>query len=134
MERFGRVSVQLTATCLAASLTLIGPGIAGLGASPVLALLLVAIAAVLFVARDPPVAVGGRLSPVLAMALRAVWLGPLLGAALVLSGSASPGELQAYGGMVGLLGMLNYFLRPVYGLVFAAARYLRRSVDGTRGT
>lgn len=133
MQRLGRVSVQVTPACLAASLTLIGPGVADIGASPILALLLVTVATILFVARDTIGGVTGRLPPVVAAALRVIWLGPVLGAAVVLvAGSAAPGELQAYGGLIGLLGMLNYFLRPVYGLVYAAGRYVMRTVDGTR--
>ena len=133
MQRLSRVSVQVTATCLAASLTLIGPGVAGVGATPLLALLLLVVAACLFVARDPPEDVGGRLPPVVAVALRAVWLGPVLGAAVVVvAGGASPGELQAYGGLFGLIGMVNYFLRPVYGLALAAVGYVRHRVDGTQ--
>jgi len=133
MQRLSRVSVQVTATCLAASLALIGPGVAGVGAPPLLALLLLVVAAGLFVGRDLADVVGGRLPPVVAVAVRVLWFGPVLGAAVVVvAGGASAGELQAYGGLFGLIGMVNYFLRPVYGLALAAVGYVRHRVDGTQ--
>ena len=48
-----------------------------------------------------------------------LWIGPALAAVVVVVYfGASPGEVQALGGIIGLLGMLNYFLRPFYHLVY----------------
>ena len=48
-----------------------------------------------------------------------LWIGPALAAVIVVVWlGATPGEVQALGGLVGLLGMLNYFLRPFYHLVY----------------
>lgn len=48
-----------------------------------------------------------------------LWIGPALAAAVVVIWlGASSGEVQALGGIIGLLGMLNYFLRPFYHLVY----------------
>lgn len=47
---------------------------------------------------------------------RDLWFGPGVAAVVTIGYlGSSPGELTALGGLVGLLGMVNYFLRPVYG-------------------
>lgn len=133
MQRLALRSVQLTAALLVASFALIGPGLAGLGASLPLALVVLAAAALLFAVRDDLAAVGHVGWIPLGATLRVAWAGPLLAAVIViLAGGASPGELQAYGGLCGLVGMVNYFLRPVYGLLYAAGRYVGRALGGTR--
>ena len=38
-------------------------------------------------------------------------------------------ELQALGGVVGLAGMVNYFLRPVYRAGYAVVRFVARTVS-----
>ena len=54
-----------------------------------------------------------------------LWVGFLVAAvAVVLFPDATPGEVQALGGLVGLAGMCNYFLRPVYRLVYGVGRKL----------
>lgn len=108
---------RATVVLLAASLTLIGPGIAGLGGSLGLAVAQVALAAVLFVGRDRLGTGPSALGHDLGYYGEVLWLGPLVGAAVTVLGlTATPAELQALGGLVGLAGMANYFLRPVYRL------------------
>lgn len=135
MQRLALRSTQLTAVLLVASVVLIVPGLAGLGASLPLALLLLAAAIALLLARESLASVG-RIGWIPFGALgRVAWIGPAVaGVLLLVAGGASPGELQAYGGLCGLFGMLNYFLRPVYGIVYAAGRYVSRAVGGTRGS
>jgi hypothetical protein len=54
-----------------------------------------------------------------------LWVGFLVAAvAVVLFPDATPGEVQALGGLIGLAGMCNYFLRPVYRLVYGVGRQL----------
>jgi hypothetical protein len=44
-----------------------------------------------------------------------LWLGPVVAIVVcLLAFGATPSELQSLGGLVGLAGMVNYFLRPVY--------------------
>lgn len=126
MSRLADRTQRLTVALLAASVALAVPGFAGLGSSIALAAVLAAITGVLFVLRDPL----GNLDPGDGRArtrhLRILWVGPLLGAVAVLVAPwASPGELQALGGLCGLIGMLNYFLRPVYAAVIGVGRYLK---------
>jgi hypothetical protein len=47
--------------------------------------------------------------------------------ALLLVPGASPEELQALGGIAGFVGMINYFLRPVYFLVYSLLKRLAAS-------
>lgn len=134
MQRLALRSVQLTAILLVASVALIGPALAGLGASIPLAVVLFGAGALLFAGRRDLGAIGIVRWIPLGPTLRVAWIGPLLAALIALLASgASPGELQALGGLCGLAGMVNYFLRPVYGLLVAAGRYVRRTVDGARG-
>ena len=133
MQVPARRSTQLTAVLLVASLALIAPGLLGLGASVLLGAMLLAAAIGLFAWRRPLASVGPvgwvAIGPMLGVA----WLGPALAGLLVLVASgATPGELQAYGGLLGLLGMLNYFLRPVYGLLYGAGRYVSRALGDGR--
>lgn len=133
MQRLALRSVQLTAALIVASVALIGPGLAGLGASLPLALIILAVAAILVAARDELAEIGYVGWIPLGATLRVAWAGSLLAGVVVLvAGGASPGELQAYGGLCGLVGMVNYFLRPVYGLLYAAGRYVGRALGGTR--
>lgn len=122
-------SVRATFVLLVASLLLVGPGLAGLGSSLVLAVAVLATAVGLFAlrARIP----GGPtvLDQKLGAYARVVWVGPAIAGAVCLAFlGASPAELQALGGLVGLLGMVNYFLRPVY----SAGSLLFRRVTGSR--
>ncbi|MBV0902457.1 hypothetical protein [Haloarcula salina] len=108
-------TMRVTALLLVAAALAIGLGVGGVGASlPVVAGFL-ALSGGLYALRPDP----DRFGPVAGIhvgdILHSLWLAPLLVAAvLVVRLSATPGEVQAIGGLLGLAGMANYFLRPVY--------------------
>ncbi len=108
---------RVTVVLVAASLALLVPSLVGIGGSLALSAVLMVSGGLLYVATtdlgEGPEVLGhdlGRYAAVL-------WLGALVAALVGLAfRDATPGELQALGGVVGLLGMANYFLRPVYRL------------------
>lgn len=110
-----RATLQVTVALVTASLAVIVPGVAGTGASLVLSAVLVAGAGLLFAVTD---GLEGRprvLGHELGQYVSVLWAGLLVAAVTVfVFETASPGELQTLGGLLGLLGMVNYFLRPVY--------------------
>jgi hypothetical protein len=118
-----RETLRLTAGLLVASVCLIAPGLGSLGASLPLGLALLALGGSLAAVRRriafAAVVAGHDIDPY----LTALWFGPLA-AGVVCLGSlgASPAELQALGGLLGLVGMANYFLRPVYRLAHGFVR------------
>jgi hypothetical protein len=127
MDVWRERTLALTYVLLAASVALIGPSLAGLGGSgPVLAVLLAAGA--LLASVRPAIA---DLDPVMGYDVGAyvkeLWLGPVVAVAMVvvLAPGASAGELQSVGGLAGFVGMVNYFLRPLYFfLVDLVGRYV----------
>lgn len=117
-------TLALTFVLLTASALLIPPGVLGIGASiPVLAVLF-GTGLVLAALRDTLAGLPRVLGYDLGTYLREIWLGPFVAVALVLlvAPSASPGELQSIGGVAGLAGMANYFVRPLYFLVYGLVR------------
>jgi hypothetical protein len=125
MERWHESpEIRLTLVLLAGAVPLVAAGTAGVAASPWLVLGLVALAALLRV-------LGGRLTLTAwtrvdtSRYVLDLWLGPVAAAVVILASlDASPGEVQALGGLVGLAGMVNYFLRPIYHLLYTlSARY-----------
>lgn len=107
--------VRTTFVLLAASLVLVGAGLGGIGSSLPLVGAVLVLAFVLFALRsrvpDGPTIFDRELGAY----GRVVWVGPAVAAAVCLPFlGATPAELQALGGGVGLVGMANYFLRPVY--------------------
>lgn len=111
---------RLTVVLLVTSALVIGAGFAGLGGSVLLVVATLALAGGLYAVRDRL-----RTAPEVAMHdigyyADALWMSAVVAAAVFVVGlSASPGELRALGGLVGLVGMANYFLRPLYRLLAA---------------
>lgn len=128
MDRWREATVlRLTLVLLTGGTCLIAAGLAGLGASVPLALALVVLGGALYplgrrVADTPLARIDPyRFAPDLAF-------GPPIGGVVTLLWlGASPGEVQALGGLIGLVGMANYFLRPVY----QAGNYLLARLAGT---
>ena len=109
-------TLALTYIFLTASVALLVPGLLGIAASgPVFAVILAG-AAVLSALRpqlgDLPEMYGYQVG----IYLREIWLGPVIAVVLVLliEPTASAAEMQAIGGIAGFLGMVNYFVRPLY--------------------
>jgi hypothetical protein len=120
----------VTATLLVAGLALIAPSLVGLAASLPLGLLLTGVAGGLYAFRDDLASVGVVAGVHLGTYLAVLWTGPLVAALVVLlSLDATAGELQALGGLAGLFGMVNYFLRPVYAAIVAVGRRLQRTLS-----
>lgn len=114
---------RLTVVLLVASACLVVPGTLGVPGGVPLLLILAGLAVGAFVARDALHRVRPRLGIPLGRCLTVVWLGPVLALGIVLLNmGATPGEVQALGGLVGLAAMVNYFLRPVYYAVYATGR------------
>jgi len=118
-------TMQVTALCLVAAGILLALGVAGVPASLALVGLLLVTAVGLYLTRPAP-----RVQYVLGIdvgsLLSVLWLAPAVAALpLLLEPTASAEELQALGGLVGLAGMANYFLRPVYLLAYSALELLR---------
>ena len=113
--------IRATLALLAGGGTLAAAGTAGVAASPVLAV-------GLFVAAALVGALGRRVTDTAWTRFDShryvadLWVGFVVAGVVVLPYlDASPGEVQALGGLVGLAGMANYFLRPVYYLVYRLA-------------
>lgn len=110
-ERSRRATIVLVVT----SAFIIGPAAAGVGATSWLAVALGVLTGALWAGRESL----GQLPTVVGYDLgehaRDGWIGAALGTATVLLTLGAPAvELQAFGGLAGLLGMVNYFLRPLY--------------------
>jgi len=117
------VVMRGTIVLLAAGLLLVTAGTAGVTGSLALVVALVLVGVGLYLLSEQVAAAepGFGLDPRVVAA--DVWLGPFLAAAVVgFYLGASAGEVQALGGLVGLVGMLNYFLRPFYHLVYGLAQ------------
>lgn len=124
MDEWRFRSRRLTFVLILASFLLIGPGLAGLGSSVPLALGLAVGAAGCWSAREQlrtlPTVIGYDIG----WYARDSYLAAGLAAVVVLLGLGGPAvELQALGGVIGLVGMLNYFLRPLY--LFVAGVFWR---------
>lgn len=110
-----RVTLEATVHLLVAGFALIGAGVAGLDGSAILVGVLLAAAVVLFAARGfiPPLET--LFGHDVQRTLEDVWIAPALAATTTaIALGATPGELQSLGGILGLVAMLNYFLRPLY--------------------
>jgi len=110
-----RLTLEATVYLLVAGLLLIGASLAGLHGSPVVVGVLLVAAVALFAIRERVPALGTLFGHDLQQTLRDLWIAPALAATTTaVALGASPGELQSLGGVLGLVAMLNYFLRPVY--------------------
>jgi len=118
------VVLRLTVVLLAAGLPLVALGTAGVAASSLLVVGLLAAGGAGYVTAQ-------RLD---GTAIERVdedryyadlWIGFVLAAAVLLVWlDATPGEVQSLGGLVGLVGMANYFMRPVYYLLYGLGQRL----------
>jgi len=125
-----RRTMQVTVVCLVAAGILLVLGVAGASASPVLVAALLAIAAGLYLTR-PSTSIGVVAGIDVDGLLSMLWVAPALAALpVLLELSATPEELQALGGLLGLAGMANYFLRPLYLLTYAAGAKLSALAGG----
>lgn len=129
MDDWQAMTLRATMVLLVTSVVLIGPALAGIGASIGLTFVFIAAAAGLAAAQPQLATLPTVLDHDLGKYGQDLWLGPLLGAlALVVVPDASPAELQTLGGFAGFVGMVNYFLRPVYAMVYALALRVQRAL------
>jgi hypothetical protein len=126
-------TMQVTVLCLVASGTLLALGTAGVPASLALIAFLLMLSAGLYSTR--PDDDGGRLLGIdIGRLFATLWLAPAISAlAVVVEPTASPEELLVLGGVVGLAGMLNYFLRPVYLLVYSLVELVQKRANRSTG-
>lgn len=119
-------TMQVTVLCLVAAGTLLALGAIGIPASLGLLAFLLALSAGLYYTR--PDATGGHVLGIDVDSLLAtLWLAPALAALpVLLEPTATAEELQALGGLVGLAGMVNYFLRPVYLLGYSIVEAVQK--------
>jgi hypothetical protein len=110
-----RLTLEATVYLLVAGLLLIGASLASLDGSAVVVGVLLVAAVALFAVRQRVPSLGTLFNHDLQRTLRDLWIAPALAATTTaVALGASPGELQSLGGVLGLVAMLNYFLRPVY--------------------
>jgi hypothetical protein len=115
--KYERAMVRFSGVCLLGGGSLIALGVAGYTPSALLVVGAIAAGVGLYAAR-----VRANIET-----LAWLWAGPLVAAGVMLVGwGATPGELQSLGGVVGLVGMVNLLLRPVYHYTIAAARALNQ--------
>jgi hypothetical protein len=117
------MALRLTVVLLVTSVIVIAPGLAGVGGSAALVVVALLVAGGLYTVRarlrTAPRVAGHDLG----YYGEAVWTSGVVAAVVFLLGlTATPGELRALGGIVGLAGMVNYFLRPVYRLLVVLFR------------
>lgn len=130
MERALNAAVaEFSVLLLVAAFALIGASLLGLGGSLALAGVFALTTAGLFAVREPLADLATDFYLV-ARTLEDAWIGTAAATLTVLVAlSASPGELQTLGGLIGLVGMLNYFLRPIYRLTYRLGRRLSNGVN-----
>ena len=118
MDAWRHRSQRVTYILLVASFLLIGPGLVGLGATIPLAAGLAVLAGGLWAVRDRLRTLPSVVGYDLGWYAQDSWLAAAGTVPIVLGSLGGPAaELQALGGVVGLVGMVNYFLRPLYLLV-----------------
>ena len=117
------MTLRLTVVLLLTSVFVIVPGLAGISGSLLLVVAALLLAGGLYAVRDRLEAAPQVATHDLGYYGDALWMSGVVAAAVFVLGlSATPGELRALGGIVGLVGMANYFLRPVYRLLVVLFR------------
>jgi len=123
MDEWVARTLRLTIVCLAASALLIPPSLVGVGPSIPFAVVLGVVSAACVAARDRLATLPTVIGYDLGRYGQDLWLAAALAALVVILGPAeSPTELRALGGVVGLVGMVNYFVRPIYLTVVSVVR------------
>lgn len=127
-------TMQVTVLLLVAAALAIGLGVASVGASLPIVVGLLVLTAVLYAARPDEDRFGSVAGVDVDGIVQSLWVAPLVTALpLLVRLSATPGEVQAIGGLLGLAGMANYFLRPVYLLGYDFVSAMRESVGRANG-
>ena len=111
-EKYERGILRISAVFILTAALLIPLGFLGVPATPGVVVGMIVLAFALFYA--------WQFSDAYSAYLSGLWLGPTIAAIVGIVGlliGASPGELQALGGVAGLVGVFNMLLRPVYRIV-----------------
>jgi len=117
------MALRVTVVLLVTSVIVIAPGLAGIGGSVALVVAALGVAGGLYAVRERLRAAPRVARHDLGSHGETLWTSGVVAAAVFALGlTATPGELRALGGIVGLAGMANYFLRPVYRLLVVLFR------------
>lgn len=123
-------TLRLSVVLIGTSVVLILPGVYGFGGSIELVGLLVGLGGGILVVRRRLRAGLDQIGHRWGYYAEVLWLSPFVGGAIVgLSLTATPGELQALGGVAGLVGMGNYFFRPIYRLGYGLYTAVTKTVS-----
>ena len=115
-----RMTMEATVHLLVAGALLIAASLADLGGSAALVGVLLVAAVALFAVREYVPPLGTVLGHDVQRTLTDLWIAPALAATTTaVALGSTPGELQSLGGILGLVAMVNYFLRPVYYAVYS---------------
>lgn len=128
--KYERGIIRITAVFIIAAAILIPLGWLGIGPSLMLVFGLILAAVGLFL--------GWQNADEYSQYISGLWLGPVIAAiatiyALIIR--ASPGELQAIGGIAGIIGVINMLMRPVYRIlhyIVAGAIQIGREIKEER--
>ncbi|QSG15936.1 hypothetical protein [Halapricum desulfuricans] len=126
-DRIERATGVLTSIALVAAAALLAPAFAGVAPSAALAAVALGVTVLAFVVREEVRALAP--APWLGLYFEAVWAGVAV-ATLVLVAflDATAAELQTLGAVVGLIGLFNYLLRPVYFTLGSLLSRIARAV------
>jgi hypothetical protein len=112
-DKYERGILRISAVFILAALFLIPLPLIGMGPSPILLLAFPGAAWALYEAWQ-------RSEGEVRKYLSGLWLAPVVAFLFTIYGfliAASPGEMQALGGIAGIIGVVNLLLRPVYRLL-----------------